>query len=67
MNDFTAAERRAYRLARRLISEGKDAGIVADAFAATAAALFSAHHGTPHTARSMLQAWSLLREAADHG
>lgn len=67
MDDFDVAGAAAYSLACRLAVEGHDPGVIADAFVATALALFAAHHSMPETARGLAMGWSKLRRDVDHG
>lgn len=66
MDDFDRASARTHALARRLAAEGRDPGVIADAFLTTALALFSAHHSMPETARGLAIGWSKLRRDVEH-
>lgn len=63
-DDFDVADAAASDLAHHLVTVGIDPGAVADAFAASAIALFATHHNAPLTARNMLAEWASIREAS---
>lgn len=67
MDDFTRASARTHRLARRLLWEGADAGITADAFITEGLSLWAAQTGHKWQAAALVRAWHRLREATDHG
>lgn len=65
MDDFERASARTHALARRLLSDGADAGITADAFISEGLAIWAAQTGHKWQAEALVRGWHRLREMTD--
>lgn len=64
MTNFTAAERRAHRLARRMGRDGFEPHLIYDAMIMIALSLWSAETGHKDAARKLLSLWFAIRTSA---